>query len=441
MGQMSRTLSFLKRNGLKATVCAVTERLGWLGPDSEQMRASAYGGPVDEPSRQSGHEKAEVLENITNKYRFSIVVPAYETDVVFLREMIDSVCAQTYPYWQLVIADASKSDGVAHAIEAYTDERICYLRLKENKGISENTNEAVKQADGDYIGLLDHDDVLHPEALMEVASFLQGGSYEMVYTDEDKISGDGSRCFEPNFKPDFNFDFLLSNNYICHFTVLSKKLMGRISFRPAFNGAQDYDLFLQAVYEIERMHREEIGMVPQEDVQALCLDESYLPYDDVWMKQKIGHIPKILYRWRAHMGSTSDNPESKRYAYEAGKRALEQFASKNGWDVSVKHTKHLGFYEIEYHPDIFSVRRDVAAVCGKVVSGGKIVAGPVMDGKQLFSGMNANYGGYMHRAVLKFDADSADERCIRYRKDISAESVPAGARMVYQPDYTVRKQR
>jgi len=139
------------------------------------------------------------------------------------------------------------------------------------------------------------------------------------------------------------------------------------------------------------------------------------------------------------MGSTSDNPESKRYAYEAGKRALEHFAEKNGWDVSVKDTRHLGFYEIEYHPDIFAVRADVAAVCGKVVRGGRVVAGPVMDGRELFGGMNAKYSGYMHRAVLRFDADSAHESCIRYREGLSADAIPSGGRMVYLPDFNVRK--
>lgn len=431
MSQMGRTLSFLKRNGLAATICAVTERLGWLGPDAEQLRADAYSGIDGLTEKRTQEEIAEILENLTTKYRFSIVVPAFETDVVFLGEMADSVLRQSYPHWQLVIADASKSDVVMHAMEAYEDERIVYVRLKENKGISENTNEALKYADGEYIGLLDHDDVLHPEALMEMAVFMQHGNYEMVYTDEDKVSGDGSRHFEPNYKPDFNFDFLLSNNYICHFTVLSKKLMDRIAFRPAFNGAQDYDLFLQAVYEIEKMHEKQDG--PTNSVA-----ETYIPYADDWMKQKIGHIPKILYHWRAHAGSTSDNPESKRYAYEAGKRALEQFASENGWDVSVKHTRHLGFYEVEYHPDIFAVRRDVAAVCGKVVRRGRVIAGPVLDGRVLFEGMNAKYSGYMHRAVLRFDADSADERCVRYRKGLSAAETAAGGRMVYQPGLTVR---
>lgn len=429
MSQWSRAVSFLKRNGVLPTVYTACERLGWFGPDPDQVKANAYGALAESANDPIRTMSPKELRKLTNEYKFSIVVPAYETDVVFFGEMIESVCRQTYPNWQLVIADASKSDKLAEKMADYTDERICYVRLKENKGISENTNEALKHADGEYIGLLDHDDLLHPDALAEVAALLQNGAYEMVYTDEDKVNEDGSLHFEPNFKPDFNFDFLLSNNYICHFTVLSRSLMESISFRPAFNGAQDYDLFLQAVYELECRRLDDLRDAEQPD--------SYIAYEGDYLKQKIGHVPKILYHWRAHTASTADNPESKRYAYEAGKRALENFAAKNNWDVTVEHTKHLGFYRILYKPDIFSVRKDVTAVCGKKVRFGKVVAGPVVDGRELFAGMNAKYSGYMHKAVLSFEAESADESCIRRRE--GADKKEKSGRMVYQPDFTVRK--
>jgi glycosyltransferase involved in cell wall biosynthesis len=413
-------------------VYTACERLGWFGADPDQLRANAYGDQAENANDPTRTMLPKELRKLTNEYKFSIVVPAYETDVVFFGEMIESVCRQTYPNWQLVIADASKSDKLAEKMADYTDERICYIRLKENKGISENTNEALKHADGEYIGLLDHDDLLHPDALAEVASLIQSGGYEMVYTDEDKVNEDGSLHFEPNFKPDFNFDFLLSNNYICHFTVLSRSLMESLSFRPAFNGAQDYDLFLQAVYELESRRLDEIRF--SEECNETEIPDSYIAYEGDYLKQKIGHVPKVLYHWRAHTASTADNPESKRYAYEAGKRALENFAAKNNWDVTVEHTKHLGFYRIMYKPDIFGVRADVTAVCGKKVRFGKVVAGPVVDGRELFAGMNAKYSGYMHKAVLSFEAEDADESCIRRRKDARR-----GGRMVYLPDFTVRK--
>lgn len=431
MSHISRAVSFFKRNGFLPTVYATLERVGLFWPDPDQIRANKYGEMTESAKEETRTVAPKELRKLTKEYRFSIVVPAYETDEVFFAEMIDSVCRQTYTDWQLVIADASKSDTLAKKMEAYTDERICYVRLKENKGISENTNEALKHADGDYIGLLDHDDLLHPDALAEVALLLENGEYEMVYTDEDKVNEDATVHFEPNFKPDFNFDFLLSNNYICHFTVLSRSLMESLSFRPAFNGAQDYDLFLQAVYELE-LRRKDDFMMEGEDVQG-----SYVPYAGDYLKKKIGHIPKVLYHWRAHSASTSDNPESKRYAYEAGKRALENFLAKNNWNASVEHTRHLGFYQVRYTPDIFAVRDDVTAVCGKAIRFGRIVSGPVVDGRELFAGMNAKYSGYMHKAVLSFEAEKADERCIRKRDGGSQRA--EGGRMVYLPDFTVRK--
>ncbi len=438
MSQISRTVSFLKRNGVVPTVYAAMERMGWFGADPDQIRANRYGETAERTKEPTRTVTPKELRKLTKEYRFSIVVPAYETNETYYREMINSVCRQSYPNWQLVIADASKSDKLEKMMTEYTDERICYARLKDNKGISENTNEALKHADGDYIGLLDHDDLLHPDALAEIAMLLENTKYEMVYTDEDKVSGDGTVHFEPNFKPDFNFDFLLSNNYICHFTVLSKSLMESLTFRPAFNGAQDYDLFLQAVYELECRRRDDFLILEEEEGQKREVKETYIPYEGDYLKRKIGHVPKVLYHWRAHMASTSDNPESKRYAYEAGIRALENFAAKNEWNVSVEHTRHLGFYRIQYKPDIFQVRPDVTAVCGKKVRFGKVVAGPVVDGRELFAGMNEKYSGYMHKAVLTFEAEDADEACIRRRDEETLSSRTGGGRMVYLPEFTVR---
>ena len=188
MGQMRKAVSFFRRNGFLPTVLAATERLGWFGADSEQIRANKYSETAEKTKEPTRTITPKELRSITKEYRFSIVVPAYETDVTYFKEMVDSVCRQTYPLWQLVIADASKSDKLEEVMAEYGDERICYVRLKDNKGISENTNEAVKHATGDYIGLLDHDDLLHPDALAEVALLLDTCDYEMIYTDEDKVN-------------------------------------------------------------------------------------------------------------------------------------------------------------------------------------------------------------------------------------------------------------
>lgn len=431
MSYFSRTISYLKRNGIRHTFYAVLERMNPAGADPDQLTANAYHKPVD-PDEAFPHKTAPDFEEVSDDIRFSIVVPAYETKECYLREMIDSVIGQSYGNWQLVIGDASATDRVKKVMDTYSDGRICYLQLPENKGISDNTNEAIAAADGDFIGLLDHDDVLCPDALQEIRRVLGKEAYAVVYTDEDKINEDGSIWFEPNYKPDFNFDFLLANNYFCHFTILRSDLMKKLLLRREYDGAQDYDLFLRAVYEIEK-ERGDKG-------------SPAMLYPGDYMRSKIGHVPKVLYHWRAHMASTADNPESKRYAYEAGKRALEDFVAKNGWKAEVRHTKHLGFYDISYEPDIFAVRRDVTAICGRVVQNGRVVKGPVVDGKMLFEGMNVAYSGYMHKAALKLEADGADEACIRWREELpengrsfhKAEEQING-RMVYFPDYIVRK--
>ena len=162
---------------------------------------------------------------------FSILVPAYETDVRHFREMIDSVLAQTYEDWELIIADASPSDKLTQEMGYYKDGRIRYLRLEENRGISENTNAALAAAGGSYIGLLDHDDILEPDALYRMMEAIRrvvretGTEPQMLYSDEDKGDGDMQRFYEPHRKEKFNLDLILSNNYICHFLVMKRELI------------------------------------------------------------------------------------------------------------------------------------------------------------------------------------------------------------------------
>lgn len=382
MSVVSRTISYLKRNGLRNTVSAVLERVDGTGMDPLQQKANRYTGGDDET--QKAHRPPR-----TQEICFSIVVPAYETRECFLRELIESVLGQTYRNLELVIADASASDHVERVVAGYGDGRILYRRLKENRGISENTNCAIALATGDYIGLLDHDDVLAQDALSHIAALIMEQGCDMVYTDEDKMSTDGTRFFEPNYKPDFNLDYLLTNNYICHFTVIRAGIIKALQCRSDYDGAQDYDLFLRTVAIIMKRAGAEDGIVPP---TAL-------------LREKIGHVNRILYHWRAHENSTADNPESKRYAYEAGKRALEDFLAQEGWHALVTHSTHLGFYEVTYLPDIFSVREDIAAVGTYRKTHGKVTEGPALDGEQCFLGMRTMYSGYLHRADLMFEAD------------------------------------
>lgn len=422
MGAIKKTISYLKRNGIQDTAAAVLERVDRRHMDPMQHMANAYRGRSTQVSS---------AQPVTEKLCFSLLVPAYETKEAFLRCLMDSVLGQTYSNLQLVIADASASDQVERVVKSYQDERILYRRLEKNGGISENTNHALALATGDYIGLLDHDDVLEKDALYHVAALIGQKDCDMVYTDEDKMSSGGDAFFEPNCKPDFNLDYLLSNNYICHFTVIRASIIKELQFRAAYDGAQDYDLFLRTVFTI--MQREVGGKnaVPQTAV----------------LRDRIGHVNEILYHWRAHENSTADNPESKRYAYEAGKRAVEDFLSQMGWQTQVSHSSHLGFYEVSYLPDIFSVREDVAAIGTYQSEHGRVTQGPVLGGRECFVGMRTLYSGYLHRADLIFETErlpksrtmtrspkgaQADEKTLQNTQNVRRKEKAAG-RMLYVP--------
>ena len=279
---------------------------------------------------------------------FSIAVPLYRTPERYLREMIDSVLAQTYPHWELCLANGSPEDeALCRVLAEYTakDTRIRVKALAHNGGISENTNAALGMATGAYIGLLDHDDLLAPDALYEAAAALEkaarsskagAGSAadyahtarervsdrsdavrlpELLYTDEDKMNSDGTEHFQPNLKPDFNPDLLRSNNYICHFLIVARTLYERVGGMDSrYDGAQDYDFILR------------------------CTEQA----------NGIVHIPRILYHWRTHAQSTADNPVSKQYAYGAGQRAIAAQLARLGLDGEVEQKKDFGFYRVKY---------------------------------------------------------------------------------------------
>ncbi|MBQ0001367.1 MAG: glycosyltransferase family 2 protein, partial [Clostridiales bacterium] len=221
-----------------------------------------------------------------------------------------------------VCCEAARSEkdccGNAESGEKYArkDSRIRYMDLKENLGIAENTNAALKMATGDFIGLLDHDDLLAPNALYEVAKALAADpEADTLYTDEDKVTMDLDEHFQPHLKPDFNLDLLRTNNYICHFFVVRRSIVDKVGgFRREFDGAQDYDFIFR------------------------CVEQSL----------KVAHVPEILYHWRTHKASTADNPASKMYAFEAGKRAIEAHLQRTGVQGEVSHTMDLGFYRVKY---------------------------------------------------------------------------------------------
>lgn len=258
-------------------------------------------------------------EVFVKKPLISILVPVYNTPIHFLADMISSVRQQSYPNWELCIANANPSN---QEVRDYLkeicrkDNRIRVKDVPENEGIAQNTNAALSIASGEYIGFLDHDDLLTPDALYEVVKHIEKTeNVGVIYSDEDKITADSKEYFAPYFKPDFNLDLLRSNNYFCHFVVAKKDLILKVGkLRGEFNGAQDYDLVLRLVEEAE----------------------------------SVGHIPRILYHWRVHKESTADNPMSKMYAYDAGKKAIEDHLIRCGAKAEVFHTKDLGFYRVKY---------------------------------------------------------------------------------------------
>ncbi len=281
--------------------------------------------------------EAELAEQrkISRKWKegpqISIVVPLYNTPETFLREMIESVMASTYENWELCLADGTPGESVIPAIvQEYQQNdrkiidkeasRVVYQKLKENGGIAENTNAAIAMAGGDYIAFLDHDDVITPDALYEMADRIikgrnQGKEPEVLYSDEDKTDAGQTKVMDPHFKPDFNPDLLCSNNYITHFLVVKRELVDRLGgMRKDFDGAQDYDFVLRATEQAK----------------------------------VIAHIPKILYHWRMHELSTAGDGDSKSYARDAGKRAIEAHLERIGVEGSVEPTQYFGFYRVNY---------------------------------------------------------------------------------------------
>lgn len=317
MGKMSpymiqKGLRYLKHYGVKEFWVRLHERF-----EPEEV---PYGPWYEQyiPTREELEKQRKKKWNYGPK--ISIIVPAYKTPEAFLRQLMDSLLAQTYANWELCIANASPEDAsMEYVLKEYAkkDSRILWKKLEENKGIAENTNEAFAMATGEFAGLLDHDDLLAPNALYEVAKALETEpDIDVLYTDEDKVRGDEVlEHFQTHLKPDFNIDLLRSNNYICHFFVVRKSLLEKTGgFRREYDGAQDYDFIFRCTQAAGKIH----------------------------------HIPEILYHWRTHQSSTADNPESKLYAFEAGKRAIEENLRQNGLIGEVSHTKDYGFYRVKY---------------------------------------------------------------------------------------------
>ena len=309
-GIIKKGIQFYKRYGIRGGIATLTGQ----GQIKDKNYAAWY-----EKNKVSEEELA-IQRNKEFPYMplFSILVPVYNTPIPYLREMLDSVRNQTYQKWQLCIANANpENEEVARILNQYIemDKRIQTVNVPENLGIAQNTNKALSIAKGDYIGLLDHDDMLAADALFEVAKTVNDENADVIYTNEDKITMSGEKHFQPNFKPEFNLDMLRSNNYICHFFIAKASLMKEIGgFRGEYNGAQDYDMIFRCTERADNIVR----------------------------------IPKVLYHWRMHEQSTAENPESKRYAFDAGKKVIEDHLKRCGESAEVEMTEYPGFYRVKY---------------------------------------------------------------------------------------------
>lgn len=271
--------------------------------------------PLYSPEELEQQKKAIFPKDI----KFSILVPLYNTPEKYLREMIQSVQAQTYDNWELCLADGSDDEhqyvGKIVCQLARKDSRIRYRKLEKNMGISGNTNACIEMAQGDFLSLFDHDDLLHPAALYEIMQAICQQNADFIYTDENTFHNTPADAFCPHFKPDFAPDTLRANNYICHFTSFKRSLLASVGqFRPECDGSQDFDMVLRLTEKAE----------------------------------KIVHIPKILYYWRAHANSVADNVGAKPYVINAAKKAVSDHLARVGLKGEVLDSAVPSMYRLRY---------------------------------------------------------------------------------------------
>jgi O-antigen biosynthesis protein len=288
-GGLSAIFGIVKNISRMPAVDSGKEYLRWLKFNATQL--------------QLAHEQMKgLIEEFSNRPKISIVLPTYNSNTKWLSEAIESVKAQSYDNWELCIADdASTVSGIRELLLRYAedDERIKVELRKENGHISKASNSALSLASGDWIGLLDHDDLLTPDALFWVAQCINDyPESKLIYSDEDKIDEVGVLA-GPYFKPDWNRELFYGHNLICHFGVYAKSLLEEVGgFRVGFEGAQDYDLALRCIERIPA--------------------------------SSIVHIPRVLYHWRTHSESTAKTSKAKPYAMLAGERALKEHFIRQG---------------------------------------------------------------------------------------------------------------
>ena len=309
--KLSKPLRLL-RVGFAKLECYRTPKNIMARADYKKRLKRAYSLLGTDSFPNAEERKRQEETTYEKKIKFSVLVPLYNTPEKFLRDMIDSVRYQTYRDWELCLADGSDAEhayvGEICRNYAKEDSRIVYEKLEKNEGISGNTNACYRMATGDYIGLFDHDDILHPCAFYEYRKAIDEKDADYVYCDEATFSGDSINNMDTlHFKPDYALDTLRANNYICHFSLFSKELLSETElFRTEFDGSQDHDMILRLTT----------------------------------LARHVIHVPRILYYWRAHAGSVAKDINAKFYAVDAAKRAVDDHLNQFGiYDTTITSTR------------------------------------------------------------------------------------------------------
>ena len=275
------------------------------------------------PTPEQAEKERETV--FPHMVKISILVPLWNNTKEFQIEMLDSVMNQTYQNWELCLADGSDEEhgyigDICREYAARADGRIVYRHLEKNGGIAGNTNACLELATGEYIGLLDQDDILHPSVLFAYVKAINEQGADYLYCDETTFkSGDINHMLTMHFKPDYAPDNLRANNYICHFSVFLRSLLdGKELFRPKFDGSQDHDMILRLTDNAK----------------------------------KIVHVPRLMYYWRCHSGSVASGISAKPYAIEAAKGAVAEHLRHHGYD-------HFKIESTRAFETIFRIRYEI----------------------------------------------------------------------------------
>lgn len=302
---LRRCMHFLIRQKNRLKNCGSLKGI-WAKLNYKKIERQARGnyGTKSFPSVEEA--KRQRQEHFPRMIKFSILVPLYNTPEAFFKEMMESVINQTYENWELCLADGSDANHsyIEGMVEEYRKiagkDKILYRKLEKNEGISGNTNQCLKMATGEFIGLFDHDDILHPSVLYEYVKVINEKNADYIYCDETTFkSGDINKMLTLHFKPDYAIDNLRANNYICHFSVFARELLdGTELFRSRFDGSQDHDMILRLTDRAKN----------------------------------VVHVPKLLYYWRSHPDSVAADIGAKPYAIEAAKGAVADHLRRHGFE-------------------------------------------------------------------------------------------------------------